>query len=234
MQNIAAENRLSETAFVLPREDGSFSIRYFAPGGEVGLCGHATLGSAFVLAHFVALDRDVIRFHTREETVSALRLPGDRIQLDFPAWIPRETPLTKELLTALNGIRPLQVLETRDLVCVMDSVERIRTFQPNLEAIAALPKRYLGLLLTARGENCDFVCRTFFPNIAIPEDPVCGSAQCTLIPLWARELQRETLTIHQLSPRTGVLYGEMAGNRVKISGNAALYLTGELSVREEV
>ena len=230
MQNIAAENRLSETAFVRRRAAGAYDIRYFTPGSEVGLCGHATLGTSFVLAHFVDPDQEVFHFHTRDEEVSALRLPGDRYELDFPAWEPKDYPVTDLVRAALNGHDPDYAGQTRDLVCIVDSPETVRTFQPDQAAIAALPRDLMGLLLTAPGTDCDVVCRTFFPNIAIPEDPVCGSAQCTLIPLWAKRLGKTELVIRQLSPRTGVLYGKLDGDRVRISGNAAMYLSGEIHV----
>lgn len=227
MQHIAAENRLSETAFVSQREDGDFDIRYFTPGSEVALCGHATLGASFVLSRFFLPDCSEIRFHTREEEVSTRCLPDGQIQLDFPVWQPEEIPATREILHALNGLTPQRVLATADLVCVVRDPETVRTFQPDAGAISAL-SRYRGLLLTAPGQDCDFVCRTFFPGIAIPEDPVCGSAQCSLIPLWASTLGRNRLVCRQLSSRTGTLCGELAGSRVHISGSAALYLRGEI------
>ena len=230
MQKIAAENRLSETAFVKRRQDGSFDIRYFSPGSEVGLCGHATLGTSYVLAHFVDTEAEVFQYHTRDEDVAARKLPGDRYELDFPAWEEKAVPVDGTILASLNGIQPLEVLETRDLTCILDSEETVRNFIPNQEAIDALPEKYLGLLITARGDNCDFVDRSIFPKLSIPEDPVCGSAKCTLIPLWAKRLGKDQLIGHQLSPRTGVVYCKNAGDRVKISGNVALYMAGEINI----
>ena len=232
MQKIAAENRLSETAFVNCQEDGSYVLRYFSPGSEVGLCGHATLGTSYVLAHFVDPEASVFHYHTRDEDVAAYKLPGDRYELDFPAWEEKAVEVDERILAALNGIRPLEVLETRDLTCILESEEAVRNFVPDQEAIDALPDKYLGLLITARGENSDFVDRSVFPKHAIPEDPVCGSAKCTLIPLWSKRLGKNELVGHQLSPRTGVVYCRHEGDRVKISGNVALYMAGEINIQE--
>ena len=230
MQRIAAENRLSETAFVKPRTDGSYDLRYFSPGSEVGLCGHATLGTTFVLAYFVDPDAEVFRYHTRDEDVSAVKRPGDRFALQFPAWSPQPVRMSDGILRALNGITPAELLGTRDLIAVLDSEAAVREFVPDQRAIDALPVQYLGLLITARGKETDFVDRSFFPKLAIPEDPVCGSAKCSLIPLWADRLGKTELVGKQLSERTGIVYCRMADDHVEISGNAALYLKGEINV----
>ena len=230
MQRIAKENRLSETAFVKRRADGSYDLRYFSPGSEVGLCGHATLGTTFVLAHFVDPEAEMFHYHTRDEDVSARKLPGDRYALQFPAWESEPVEMTDTIRAALNGIEPIALLGTRDLIAVLESEEAVKRFVPDQAAIDALPEQYLGLLITAKGEETDFVDRSFFPKLAIPEDPVCGSAKCSLIPLWADRLGKTELVGKQLSERTGIVYCRMAGDHVEISGNAALYLKGEINV----
>lgn len=230
MQRIAAENKLSETAFVKRREDGSYDLRFFSPGSEVGLCGHATLGTTFVLAQFIDPEADVFRYHTRDEDVSAKKLPGDRYALQFPAWNPQPVSMTETIRAALGGLEPVELLGTRDLIAVLDSEEAVRRFVPDQEAIGALPEQYLGLLITARGNQTDFVDRSFFTKLAIPEDPVCGSAKCSLIPLWAERMGKQEFVGKQLSERTGTVYCRLADDRVEISGNAALYLRGEINL----
>ena len=230
MQSIAAENKLSETAFVKRKEDGSYDLRFFSPGSEVGLCGHATLGTTFVLAKYIDSEADLFRYHTRDEDVSAKKLPEDRFALQFPAWRPQSVPMTETIRAALGGLEPVELLGTRDLIAVLDSEEAVRRFVPNQEAIGALPEEYLGLLITAIGRENDFVDRSFFPKLTIPEDPVCGSAKCSLIPLWAERLGKTELSGKQLSKRSGMVYCRMLGDHVEISGNVTLYLRGEINL----
>lgn len=174
MQKIAAENRLSETAFVKPRADGSFDIRWFTPGAEVNLCGHATLASSYILGRFIEPEQQTFVLHSHMSgDLTAIRLPDGRYELDFPAWEPKPVEITPSICEAL-GFEPKGVWLTRDLVVQAEHEEIIRNFQPDLQAICNLEG--LGLLLTAKGSKSDFVCRTFFPKIAVDEDPVCGSA----------------------------------------------------------
>lgn len=228
MQKIAAENRLSETAFVYRRDDGDYDIRFFTPGTEVELCGHATLGTSYVLAHFVDPEQEEFRYHSKGGALRAKRLDGDRFELDFPAWTPEPVPVTQAMRNAL-GFEPEGAWLTRDLVLLVDSPETVLNYQPKLAAIASIPEG-TGLFLTAKGTESDFVCRTFFPKISIDEDPVCGSANCTLIPFWSERLGKKELINYQLSPRTGVVYCKDEGERVRISGHATLYLTGEINI----
>ena len=229
MQRIAAENKLSETAFVAKREDGSYDLRFFSPGSEVGLCGHATLATTFILSQ-LAPQQTMFHYHTRDELVAAKKLENNRYALQFPAWQPKEVVLDETIAAALNGITPVSLCGTRDLIAVLDSEAAVQHFTPNQEAISRLPEKYLGLLITAKGSQTDFVDRSFFPKLGIPEDPVCGSAKCSLIPLWSQALHKKTFCGRQLSPRTGTVYCQMQENHVEISGSAALYLQGKINI----
>lgn len=226
MQKIAAENRLSETAFVCRREDGDYNIRWFTPGAEVNLCGHATLGTSFVLANFVEPDKDEFRYNSMSGSLAAKRLDNDRFEMDFPAWKPEPVKVSQAMRDAL-GFEPAGAWLSRDLVLLANSWETVQNFKPDYEAISAVPEG-MGILLTARGDKSDFVCRTFFPKVAVDEDPVCGSAHSELIPFWSEILGKKELISHQLSPRTGVVYCKAEDDRVKISGHVSLYLTGEI------
>lgn len=230
MQNIAAENRLSETAFTCKRADGEYDLRFFTPGAEVDLCGHATLGTSYVLSHFVEPEQKEFHFHTNHEELTIRCLEGDLFEMDFPAWKPEPVAITDAMREAL-GFEPEGAWLTRDLMFLVKDVETVRNFQPNLAAIEAVPEG-IGFFLTAKSENdeSDFVCRTFFPKIAIDEDPVCGSANCTLIPFWSEHLGNNELVNYQLSKRTGFVYGKNEGDRVKISGHVALYSVGEINL----
>lgn len=228
MQKIAAENRLSETAFVCQRSDGDYDLRWFTPGAEVNLCGHATLGTSYVLAHFVEPERKEFRFHSLSGSLTARCAGKDRYELNFPAWKPEPVEVTEAMRRAL-GFEPERAWLSRDLIFLVDSYDRVRDFQPDYKAIEAVPEG-MGIFLTARGYDSDFVCRTFFPKIAVDEDPVCGSAHSELVPLWAEMLDKNELVSHQLSPRTGILYCENRGDRVKISGDVTLYQAGELNI----
>ena len=229
MQEIAAENRLSETAFVCRREDGDYNLRWFTPGAEVNLCGHATLGTSYVLARFVEPDAKEFRFHSLSGLLVAKRLGDDQFELDFPSWKPEKVEVTEAMQKAL-GFAPEGAWLSRDLIFMVESGDVVQNFKPDYELIKAVPEG-MGIFLTARGKDSDFVCRTFFPKIAVDEDPVCGSAHSELIPLWSEILGKKELVSHQLSPRTGELFCVDEGERVKISGKAALYLTGEIFVK---
>ncbi len=224
MQQIAIENNLSETAFVVP-EDGRYHIRWFTPGKEVDLCGHATLGSSFVLSRFIepSADRFVFTSLSGELTV---RKNGDLLEMDFPSRMPKPVPFTEQMQRAINGLSAEAWLD-RDLMLVLDDERLVRDFTPDYTAISAV-KEGMGLFITAPSSSYDFVSRTFFPKIKVNEDPVCGSAHCNLIPYWSERLGRTRMTAYQASPRGGVVYCEDRGSRVRISGNAVLYSEAEI------
>ena len=224
--NITRENNLSETAFAVKTGD-RYHLRWFTPGGEIDLCGHATLATAYVITRFYELERAEIVFDTLSGPLTVTK-KGELFEMDFPAYSLRQVPVTQEMTQAM-GVRPLEAWMGRDLLCVLESEEQVRTLQPDQEKVRALD----GLLLqvTARGSG-EFACvsRTFAPKCNVPEDPVCGSGHCHIVPYWAGKLGISTLTACQASPRGGILYGEMAGNRVKLGGKAALYSVSELYV----
>ncbi len=226
MQKIAIENSLSETAFVV-KEDDHYHIRWFTPGKEVDLCGHATLGSAYVLSRFFDPQADEFVFQSLSGELR-VRKEGDLLEMDFPSRMPEEVPFTAEMKKAVNGLDARAYL-SRDLMLVLEKEEHVRNFQPDYAAITALPDG-MGMYITAPSSDYDFVSRTFFPKIRVNEDPVCGSAHSSLIPYWAERLGRSRMTAYQASPRGGLVYCENRGDRVLISGNAALYSESEIMV----
>lgn len=225
LRAIAAENNLSETAFVIPASDVC-PLRWFTPTVEVDLCGHATLAAAFVLLREQFRDRDRIAFTTRSGELVVSRSPRG-LAMDLPAWPGRPMPVDEALCTAL-GVRPHEALQARDLLVVLDSEDEVRDFRPDFTRIAALDA--FALLISAPGREVDFVSRFFAPLAGVPEDPVTGSAHCTLTPYWAKRLGRDALTARQLSARGGELWCEMRGERVTVAGAATEYLRGEITI----
>jgi PhzF family phenazine biosynthesis protein len=228
MQKIAAENRHSETAFVVERKDGEFDLRWFTPEIEDDLCGHATLASAYVLA-LRKHDAWPVRFHTRSGLLTVAKR-GDSFEMDFPARPaqPCETP--SGLLPAL-GLKDVQVMKSRDYLVVIERAEQVRGLTPDIAALARLEMGIGGAIVTAPGDgDADYVCRFFPPSVGISEDPATGSIQCTLAPYWAVRLGKSTLRAHQLSGRGGRMQCTVAGDRVKIAGHARLYLQGTIEL----
>jgi phenazine biosynthesis protein PhzF family len=224
MQNIAFENNLAETAFVIPR-DGYYDLRWFTPEEEMDLCGHATLASAYIVSHFLEKSPDVMEFHTRSGNLYVTQ-SGGRYIMDFPSRKPEEAEASPVIEEAI-GVKPLAVYQSRDLLVLLRSEEEVRNLKPDFERMKQIPGG-LAVIVTARGDRADFVSRFFAPNAGIPEDPVTGSSHSTLIPFWAERLGRGKMTALQLSRRGGVLYCENCGERVKIGGTAVLYLQGEI------
>lgn len=234
LQALALENHLSETAFLVPEPSGSeadYHTRWFTPGAEVPLCGHATLASAWVLFNRLDWPREDIRFHSKSGPLGVTRQPGDWLQLDFPA-LERETiPAPDALKRALPDVPESVSHVPRDtnLMMVLDSAEAVRRASPDLAALKQLGNQ--GLIITAPGDDCDFVSRYFAPGVGIDEDPVTGSIHSVLTPFWAERLGKTTLHARQLSARGGELRCELAGDRVLIAGQAAFYMAGEVSLR---
>lgn len=225
MQRIAAENNLAETAFVLRQPDGVYNLRWFTPEQEFDLCGHATLASAYVLFEFVEQDVQAIRFTTQSGILTVVR-KGNLLEMDFPARPPVKIPVVESMGVAV-GMLVLEAHLSRDMILVMPSEESVSRASPDLELVAKIPK-CVNLIITAPGAQVDFVSRYFTPGISIPEDPVTGSAHASLIPFWAKRLNKMRMIARQLSRRGGTLYCEDHGDRVKISGKAMLYLSGEI------
>jgi len=251
LQAIAEENNLAETAFLAKQtrtfsDSGSeaspesvYHIRWFTPTMEVDLCGHATLAAAHVLFNHMGHKGDVVKFATksgelvvtreaaaaRAKVGSQLAGPESRLAMDFPAR-PGHAVLDMRALAAALGVQPVEAYVARDYMAVLESEEQVRAVRPDMDKILALDR--FALMVTAKGRDCDFVSRFFAPAAGIPEDPVTGSAHCTLIPYWARVLNKPTLIARQLSLRGGTLYCTDKGERVSIGGHAVTYMTGQI------
>ena len=229
MQSIATENNLSETAFVVIRGKGKFDIRWFTPTQEVRLCGHATLAAAHVLVQSGGKDLDKLRFRTRSAgTITVVPQPqAGHYRLSFAADAPTKVRSSKKLRGALAGLKPLEVYKgTDDLIAVVRNEEQVRNLTPNLHIVASLKRR--GLIVTAPGNEVDFVSRCFYPSYGIDEDPVTGSAHTTLTPLWAGKLNKKRLSARQISTRVGLLDCELHGKKVRLTGQAITYLSGQI------
>ena len=226
MQQIAIENNLSETAFMV-REGERYHIRWFTPGAEVDLCGHATLATSFVLTRFFDPQAEELVFTSLSGELR-VRKADELLELDFPSRMPRPVPFTTQMRQLVHGL-PAQAYVDRDLILVLEDEQSVRDYIPDYAAISALEGE-LGLFITAPSRTYDFVSRTFFPKLKINEDPVCGSAHCNLIPYWAKRLGKTKMTAYQASPRGGVLYCEDRGDRVSIGGHAVLYSEAEIRV----
>ena len=228
MQKIAGENNLSETAFAV-KEGAGYHLRWFTPGGEIDLCGHATLGTAYVLFRFFEKDADSITFQTLSGALTVLK-KGELLEMDFPAYELKQIPVTPAMEDAF-GVKITEAWMGRDLLCVTENADAIPTLTPDQAKLMALD----GLLqqITARGKEYDCVSRTFAPKLAVAEDPVCGSGHCHIVPLWAQKLGKEKLVARQASKRGGTLYCEMHGDRLSLAGTAVLYSIADLYVEEE-
>ena len=228
MQKIAGENNLSETAFAV-KEGAGYHLRWFTPGGEIDLCGHATLGTAYVLFRFFEKDADSITFQTLSGALTVLK-KGELLEMDFPAYELKQIPVTPAMEDAF-GVAITEAWLGRDLLCVTENAEAIPTLTPNQAKLMELD----GLLqhITAKGKEYDSVSRTFAPKLAVAEDPVCGSGHCHIVPLWAQKLGKEKLVARQASKRGGTLYCEMHGDRLSLAGTAVLYSIADLYVEEE-
>jgi len=225
LQKIAAENNLSETAFVIVRE-GTSLLRWFTPTVEVDLCGHATLAAGHVLFHSVYSSANKVSFSTQSGVLHVERNDG-RLSLDFPARPGKPVPVSDELTAAL-GARPRECFLARDLLAIFEDEAPVQNLKPDLVRVAAI--EVFAIIVSAPGKTVDFVSRFFAPRGGVPEDPVTGSAHCTLAPYWAGRLGKSSLTARQLSARGGELYCEVRGDRVLISGHTIEYLRGEITV----
>lgn len=228
MLNIAVENNLAETAFFVKNGD-SYDIRWYTPKVEVPLCGHATLASSHVIFNELKLEDSQINFHTCERGDLGVTKDGDKLVLDFPAYPLNEIEQSAELADAIGKI-PLKAWKSQGnmVILLLESETDVRELEPDFNALLRAP--YNEVIVTAKGDDCDFASRMFAPRIGIDEDPVTGAIHCSLIPYWAKELGKDTLFARQVSKRGGELFCELAGDRVKIGGNAVLYLKGEIYV----
>ncbi len=225
MMNITRENNFSETAFTV-KEGEKWHLRWFTPGGEIDLCGHATLGTAFMLLNYFEKDAQQIVFTTLSGDLTVTR-KGELYEMEFPAYDLKKVDVTAAMEDAL-GTAVREAWLARDLLCVLDSEQTVRELNPDLEKI----KQIDGLLVhvTARGQNEDCVSRSFAPKLSVSEDPVCGSGHCHIIPYWADQLGKDELVAYQASKRGGTLYCRREGSKIFMAGKAALYSIDELFV----
>lgn len=225
MQSIAAENNLSETAFAVA-QNGRYGLRWFTPGGEIDLCGHATLATAHAIASFRDTGAAALEFETKSGLLTVVNNNG-LYEMDFPAYSLRQAAVTDEMAQAI-GFRPIEAWLGRDLVCVLEDEGQIARATPDMQRVLGLE----GLLLhiTAKGREYDCISRSFAPKLRVDEDPVCGSGHCHIAPLWAKRLGKESLVARQASRRGGTLYCRVQGGRVQLAGRAALYSVGQLMV----
>jgi PhzF family phenazine biosynthesis protein len=224
LQAIAEENNLSETAFFVPSDKG-FALRWFTPVKEVDLCGHATLATAHVLFEHLEYAGETITFETRSGELTVER-KGDQLALNFPACPPVPCGAS-ELLAKALGRRPKEVLAADDYLAVFDSEATVRAITPDLALLGQLDLR--AVVITAPGDDVDFVSRFFAPKLGVPEDPVTGSAHCELAPYWAERLGKSILTARQVSRRGGSLICEKKRDRVVLSGRAVTFMEAEIA-----
>jgi PhzF family phenazine biosynthesis protein len=226
MQNIAFENNLAETAFFVTN-DVDFELRWFTPLSEVDLCGHATLATAHVLFEHLDYNREKIVFHSRSGEL-AVRKKDEMLVLNFPIDIVKKIEAPEELIKAV-GAKPLEVFKGKtDYMLVYSSQKEIENISPDFELIKKSKAR--GVIVTAKGDEVDFVSRFFAPEVGINEDPVTGSAHTTLTPYWASRLEKSELSAMQISKRQGKLHCRLIKDRVEIAGNAVTYLEGSIKI----
>jgi len=225
MQKIAEENNLSETAFFVRRGTG-YEIRWFTPTTEIELAGHPTLAAAYVIFNCLNHSSDLISFSSKSGGLTVTR-DGDLIMMNFPALEAVDVG-ENDLLNRALGLAPAELYLSRDYLAVYRSQKEILSIDPDFGLLKKLD--CLGVIVTATGDEADFVSRCFAPSVGINEDPVTGSAHSTLIPYWARRLNKDTLYAHQLSKRGGELFCRRLGDRVEIGGRAVPYLSGKIVI----
>jgi len=227
MQRIAMENSVAETAFFVPSDDG-FEIRWFTPEIEMDLCGHATLAAAHVIARHLNSPLRSLKFHSKSGVLT-VAIEENLLTLNFPSRKPEPCDVPQIILDAIQAA-PVEVLKSRDYVLVFENEEIIRHMQPNQSMLNQINLDPGGIVVTAQGNEVDFVSRFFTPQASIFEDPVTGSAHCSLIPYWSKKLGKESMLALQLSPRGGKLICKDIGERVLISGEAVTYLEGYITI----
>ncbi|MCL2296361.1 MAG: PhzF family phenazine biosynthesis protein [Methanomassiliicoccaceae archaeon] len=234
LQKIAAENNLSETAFLV-KHDAYYDLRWFTPSTEVDLCGHATVASAFVLFEGAERTANKIRFRTMSGIMTVAK-EKDLLYLDLPSRPVAVCPSYPAFERAF-GITPAAVYKAVDFLVMLNSEKELRDIDPDFAALkkikeeAGIDNDSFGIIVTAKGNDCDFVSRFFAPNAGIDEDPVTGRAHCSLIPFWSERLGKTELTARQLSKRGGVLYCEDRGDRIRIGGKAVRYSKGNICIQ---
>ena len=223
MRNIAKENNFFFFFFTVKENDG-YRLRWFTPGGEIDFCGHATLGTSFVLFNYYEKDAEEIAFYTQVGKL-IIKRDKDMFVMDFPAYKCNPVPVTEAMAEAI-GVMPEAAYLDRDLLLVLQDEEQVKNLHPDQKKMAALD----GLLVavTAPGKEYDCVSRMFAPKLSVPEDPVTGSTHCMVTPYWCGRLQKDRLTCYQASERSGVLYTSLENERVKIAGKAVLFSVADI------
>ena len=225
MQSIAKENNFSETAFAV-KEGEAYHLRWFTPAAEINFCGHATLGTAYVLYHFYEKGATRVTFKTQVGELSVEK-QDDLFRMDFPAYSCKRIEVTEKMEAAL-GVRPLEAYLDRDLLLVLENAEQVRTLSPDQNKLKELEG--LAIAVTAKSDVPEYDCisRVFVPELSISEDPVTGSSHCMIVPYWCDRLGKEELVCFQASERSGILYAERKQDRVILSGKAVLFSVSEI------
>lgn len=225
MLAVARENNYSETAFVVRRAPGEYELKWFTPGGEIDLCGHATLATAFVMYNYADRGNEIMRFHTLSGILT-VSCGQDGFTLDFPVGKIRSIPLTNTIRRACDDIAVEAWYDGGDMVVVVKDEMSLREFQPDGPSIAKADG--LGLILTVQSKEFDFVSRCFYPKLGVLEDPVTGRAHTYLAPVWSRKLHKNIMRARQISARGGVMRVELKDDRVFLTGHAKLFMQGEI------
>lgn len=225
MINITRENNFSETAFAV-KENEKYHLRWFTPGGEIDLCGHATLACAYVLFRYYIPNRSDVVFTTLSGDL-IVRKNEELLEMEFPAYELQAVDITDEMIDAIGAV-PKEAYLGRDLLCVFDDEDTVRSLTPDMDKLLSID----GLLLqvTAPGRDTDCVSRSFAPKLNVIEDPVCGSGHCHIVPYWSGKLQKENIVAYQASKRGGTLYCRMDGDKVFLAGKAALFSECEIYI----
>jgi PhzF family phenazine biosynthesis protein len=226
LQNIAEENNLAETAFIV-KTGGSYHIRWFTPTIEMDLCGHATLAAAYVMREYYQYNKKTITFNSKSGELSVI-FDDPLLSMIFPRRPSTKCDMPDQLIKGLGVDSVVNTEKSRDFIVEFESEEKIKRLTPNIELLK-IPD-CLGIIVTSKGTNHDFVSRFFAPNAGIPEDPVTGSSHSTLIPYWSARLHKKKMRASQLSRRGGELFCEDLDDRVKISGRAVTYLIGKIYI----
>ncbi|MFT5674170.1 MAG: PhzF family phenazine biosynthesis protein [Paraglaciecola sp.] len=228
LQKIAEENNLSETAFFVS-SGHEIQLRWFTPVEEVDLCGHATLACAHVLYEHLGYIRPQINFQTKSGKLIVTKTDSG-FSMDFPASVPviLNSDIPSDLITALGNVKPKIVMKAFDYIIVLNSENEVKNLTPDFSKWLNIDLR--GVVVTAQGNDVDFVSRCFFPKLRVNEDPITGSAHCELTPYWASVLNKNIFKARQISRRSGLVYCELANDRVILSGSAVDYMVGEITI----
>jgi len=227
MMNITTENNLSETAFAV-KEGDKYRLRWFTPGGEIDLCGHATLACAYILFNYYEDDLEYINFDTMSGSLGVKKI-DNMYELVFPAYKLKKVIVTEEIVEAM-GARPIEAYIGRDLLCVFENEEDIINMNPDQTKVEKLDGLLLNVTAKKQGDDADTISRTFAPKCNVVEDPVCGSGHCHIVPYWAEKLGKKDIVAYQASKRGGYLYCNLDGNIVYMRGKAALYSESEIYI----